>query len=124
MSRHEKSLLRTQARLAMELHHQEEHVAEADKARPFMSNRRLPISPNTPTVAKEVWRRTGRFLSRNSFDLVRVVSHGVMGSLQSHALASSVVRHVKVAEKGLNQRINYDASNAGSGCDSPQRVGG
>lgn len=43
---------------------------------------------------------------------------GAMGSLQYHWLVSSVVRHVKESERGLNQRINCYASNAGTSCDS------
>ena len=44
-----------QARLEMEPHHQDEHVAEADMVSRLMANSRSPISIDTPTVANRVW---------------------------------------------------------------------
>jgi hypothetical protein len=41
----------------MKPHHQDEHVAEADKVSRLMANSRLPIILNIPTVANEVWER-------------------------------------------------------------------
>jgi hypothetical protein len=38
----------------MELHHQDEHVAEADRVRRLLSNSRFPIIDGIPTVANEV----------------------------------------------------------------------
>ncbi len=53
-----------QARLEMEPHHQDEHVAEAEMVSRLMANSRLPRSINTPTVANGVWdsREADRWL--------------------------------------------------------------
>jgi hypothetical protein len=49
---------------------------------------------------------------------------GLIRSLQSGKLISSMVRHVKESEGHLSQWINCDASNAGTKNDSFYKVGG
>ncbi len=48
---------------------------------------------------------------------------GLIRSMQSDELVSSVVRHVKGSERHLHQRINYWMSNAGTNNDSSAEVG-
>jgi hypothetical protein len=117
------SLEGKQASLETELHRQDENVAEADMVRRLMSNLRTPITIDTPTVANEVWRRArfdGFFTpcpATRRFGFESSVT-GLIRSLQSDELVSSVVRHVKGSEGHLSQRINCYASNAGTGCCS------
>ena len=117
----EKSLLGTRARLESESHTQEEYVKEADMARRLMSNLRSTITIDTPTAANEVWRQVRKELfssSSSHSEQFRMHAMGSNESLQSIAVVSSVVRHVKGSERSLSQRINCYASNAGTGYDS------
>jgi hypothetical protein len=122
MNGHEKSLLRKRARLEAESHRQDEYVTEADMVRRSLSNLRHPITRNTPTAINEVWRQTGNGSNlipcpATHRELCESSTMGRMKSLQYHQLVSSVVRHVKGSERGLSQRINCYASNAGTECD-------
>ena len=123
MSGHEKSLLRKRARLESESHTQDEHVTEADMVRRLMSNLRLPTTIEMPTVTNEALRRAGSKRLQTSRPVIPIQSWelfdtGLMKSVQHYQRVSSVVRHVKGSERGLSQRINCYASNAGTGCDS------
>ena len=113
------SLEGKQASLEMELHRQDENVAEADMVRREMSNPRTPIIIYTPTIANEVWRRAGFDDDFTPCPATRCVccestATGFIRSLQSDELVSSVVRHVKGSERHLSRRINCYVSNAGT----------
>jgi hypothetical protein len=102
--------------------HQDEHVTEADMVGRLMSNLRLPIIRDIPTMVNEVWRRAGvdgyfNFcpMDRN---LCEPSKSGSIKSLQLYRQVSSVVRHVKESERNLSLRINCYVSNAGTGSDS------
>ena len=125
------SLEGKQASLEMELHHQDENVAEADMVRRLMSNKRdeathLPRTPIiiwSPTVVNEVERQAGFEDVSTPCPATRSVAcessvTGFIRSLQPDELVSSVVRHVKGSEGHLSQRINCYASNAGTDYDS------
>jgi hypothetical protein len=108
----------------MESHHQDANLTEADKARRSSSNLRSPISFNIPTVTNEGWRRVGNdlFISYPA-TWMRDYGSSVTGrvkSLQFHQLVSSLVRQVKVSDRGLSQWINCYASNAGTSNLSPR----
>jgi hypothetical protein len=120
---HEKSLWRKQASLEAESHCQDENVAEADMVRRSMSNLRTPINMWPPTVTNEAVRRARINDLFTPCPATRGGSYelsdtGFIGSLQSDELVSSVGHHVKGFERHLSQRINCNASNVGTDCDS------
>lgn len=104
--------------------HQDEHVTEADMVRRLMSNLRLPIIQDIPTMVNEVWRRAEvdehfNFCPIDRSDLGEPSKSGPIKSLQPYRQVSSVVRHVKESERNLSLRINCYMSNAGTGSVSP-----
>ncbi len=108
-----------QASLEGKLYPQDENVAEVDTVRLKMSNPRTPIIMRPPTIANEAVRRTGiiRAFTPCPATRVEICESSVTGairSMQSNRLVSSVVRHVKGSKGHLSQRVNCDASNAGT----------
>ena len=113
------SLWGKQTSLEGKLYSQDENVAEADMVRPKMSNLRIPITIEPPTIANEVVRRAGFECFLTPCPATRILLYessdtGAMKSVQPNRLVSSVVRHVKGSKGHLSRRVNCYASNAGT----------
>jgi hypothetical protein len=87
----------------------------------YMSNLRIPITIEPPTIANEVERQTEFNHWFSLCPTTWIFFHkfvGDMKSVQHHNRVSSVVRHVKGSKGHLSQRINCYVSNAGTNIGS------